>query len=271
MPLDSHLALRSVAVALAAALLAACQTTTTVNGQPVATQQQGAQGEADARKRAAIRLQLAGSYFQQRQLAVALQEVRQALAMDPNNAAAHALLGLIHMDLDDRAQAEASFGRALRLEPDNPEISNNYGWFLCRTGREREALEYFDRAAANRLYATPGLAFQNAGVCLMQQRDYKAAEPYLRRSFETDAGSPMIKFQLARLYLATRQLERANFYLSLLEKDVEPSAESLWLGLRVARAQGDVRGERQYADQLQRRFPNSAEASLLRRGRYDEQ
>jgi type IV pilus assembly protein PilF len=261
----------SAALALGALPLAGCETTTTVNGQPVASPSTQPPTDADARKRAAIRLQLAGSYYQQRQLAIALQEARQALASDPNSASAHAMLGLIQMDLDERAQAEASFARALKLEPDNPEIVNNYGWLLCRTGRERESIEYFDRAAANRLYATPGLALQNAGVCMAQLRDYKSAERYLRRSFEVDAGNSMIKYQLARLYLVTSQLERANFYFSLLERDGEPGPEALWLGVRIARAQGDVRGERQYADLLQRRFPNSAETSLLRRGRFDEQ
>lgn len=258
-------------VPIAAALLGGCETTTMVNGQPVANPiPAGPLSDAEARKRASIRLQLASSYYQQRQFAVALQEVKQALAIDSELAAAYGLLGLIYMDLDDRAQAEANFTRALQLQPENPEIGNNYGWFLCRTGRERQAIEHFQRAAANRLYATPGVALQNAGVCLMQLRDFKGAEPFLRRSFESDAGNPMIKFQLARLYLATRQLERANFYFSLLERDVDQSAETLWLGLRIARAQGDVRGERQYAEQLLRRFPGSAEASAQRRGQFDE-
>lgn len=265
-------AVRLMPVALLAVLvLSACQTTTTVNGQPVATPGQGQQsGESDARKRASIRLQLAASYYQARQYGIAIDEARQALAIDPTLNAAHGMLGLIYMELDDRAQAEAAFGRALRAEPENSELNNNYGWFLCRTGRERESIDYFQRAAGNRLYATPALPLQNAGVCMMQLKDYKAAESWLRKSFEADASSPVVKFQLARLYLATRELSRANFYFSLLEKDIAPTPESLWLGLRIARAQGDVRAERQYADQIRGRFPNSNEASLLRRGAFDE-
>jgi type IV pilus assembly protein PilF len=226
--------------------------------------------EAESRRRADIRLQLAATYYQQRQYAVAIDEVRQALNLNPNATAAYGLLGLIYMELDDRTQAEANFSRALSMEPDNPELNNNYGWFLCRTGREQRSLEYFQRAAANKLYPTPALPLQNAGVCMMQVKDYKSAETYLRRSFEIDATSAVVKFQLARLYLATRELSRANFYFSLLERDVEATAESLWLGLRIARAQGDTRAERSYADQIRRRFPNSNEASLLRRGAFDE-
>jgi type IV pilus assembly protein PilF len=263
-----------IAMAAAVLALAGCETTTTVNGQQVAnTPNSNANAqtpESEARRRAAIRLKLASSYYAARQHGIAIEETRQALALDPTLAAAHGLLGLIYMDLDDRAQAEANFGRALRLEPDNSDIINNYGWFLCRTGRERESVEWFQRAAGNRLYATPALPMQNAGVCLLRIKDYAGAESWLRRSFEADASSPVVKFNLARLYLATNRLDRANFYFSLLERDIEPTAESLWLGLRIARAQNDVRAERQYADQLRRRFQNSNEASLLRRGSFDE-
>lgn len=260
-----------VLMAALALSLSGCQTTTTVNGKPVATTEPTPRPtESETRRRADIRLQLAASYYQQRQYAVAVDEVRQALSLNPNLTGAYGLLGLIYMELDDRVQAEANFQRALRMEPDNPELNNNYGWYLCRTGREKAAMEYFQRAADNKLYATPALPLQNAGVCMMQVRDYKSAEVYLRQSFERDATSAVVKFQLARLYLATRQLDRANFYFSLIERDIEPTAETLWLGLRIARAQGDVQAERAYAEQLRRRFPNSNEASLLRRGVFDE-
>ncbi len=257
----------ALAALVVMAALAGCQSTTTVNGQPVAPTERR---EQDPVKRAEIRLQLAASYYQNRQYQIAIDEANRAVELDPKSAMAYSILGLIYMDLDERGQAEQNFTRALRLDADNPEINNNYGWFLCRTGRERASVEYFQRAAANKLYATPALAWRNAGVCMMQLKDYGAAEPYLRRAFELDATSPIVKFQLTRLYLGTRQLERANFYFGLLERDVGQTAETVWLGLRLARAAGDVRGERQYADVLRSRFPNSTEASLLRRGAFDE-
>ena len=50
----------------------------------------------------------------------------------------------------------------------NPDLNNNYGWFLCQTGREREAVGYFQRALRDPLYATPARASLSAGVCLMR-------------------------------------------------------------------------------------------------------
>jgi type IV pilus assembly protein PilF len=258
-------------VAFGTLLATGCTTTTEVNGQPVANQgTAGVQSEADARKRASIRLQLAANYYQKGQFSVALEEAQRALQVDPGYADAYGLLGLLHMDLGKQAEAESNFQRALQLDGDNPEILNNYGWFLCQTQRERQSIDYFRRASESKTYATPAMSMQNAGLCMLKVRDTKAAEEFLKRSFELDAANPVTKFHLARLYLATKQTERARFYYGLLPRGQDTNAELLWLGLRIARAEGDVRTEQQLANDLRRRFPESREAAALKRGAFDE-
>ncbi len=257
-------------VAAATAFTAACTTVTETSGGQQFGGASPASSEADARKRASIRVQLAADYYQKGQFNVALEEAKRALQAEPSNAGALGLLGLIYMELGDREQAEANFQKAMRLEPDNPDLQNNYGWFLCQGGREREALGWFQRAADNKQYTTPSLPMQNAGLCMLRVRDNKSAEEFLRRSFELDAANNAVKFQLARLYLSERQLERARFYYGLLPQGMEAGSDLLWLGMKLARAEGNPRAERQLADDLRRRFPSSPEASLLRRGAFDE-
>lgn len=266
----------AIASALLVALVGGCTTTTvtTSSGEVVsaATERaasrppEAASGPARARSRA----DLAAGYYRNGQLAIALEEARRATAIDPTFAEAYGLLGLIYMDMGDRPAAEDNFQRALRLENGNPELNNNYGWFLCQTGRERESIEYFNRALRNPLYATPARANQNAGACLMRVKDYRAAEVFLRRSFELDAANALTKYYLSRAYLAEGQVDRAAFYYNLLAKSVESSSETLWLGLRIARANGDLRTETQLANELRERFPRSAEASALARGAFDD-
>ena len=50
---------------------------------------------------------------------------------------------------------------------------------------------------------------------------------------------------------------------------VEPSAEGLWLGIRIERKLGDKSTENSYANQLRRRFPSSREYQQMQRGEYD--
>jgi type IV pilus assembly protein PilF len=269
LPLRGRRALGALALA-AAALLSSCKTTTTVTTSSETTQTNGSKSEGDPRRRAAIRLQLAAGYYQKGQLDVAIKEATEASQIDPNLAAAFGLLGLIYMDLDQRTQAEANFRHSLQLDSKDPELNNNFGWFLCRTKRESEALQYFDQAAGNRMYNTPAMALQNAGICLLQTGDKGRAEKYLVRAFEADASSPVAKYHLARLYLDTHRLERADFYYELLTRSVEPSAETLWLGTRIAHAKSDGRSQQRLGHELERRFPNSPEATRLHREAFDE-
>jgi len=263
-------ALRRWALAVMLALVAGgCTTVTTVGGVEVSSAGSG-KTEAEPRKRAEIRTELASNYYREGRLAVALDEAQRAVQIDASYAPVHSLLGLIHMELGDKREAEASFGRALRLEPDNSNILNNYGWFLCQSGRERESVDYFQRAAANRLYPTPGLALRNAGVCLLRVKDLEGGERMLRRAFELDASDALTKVELARLYLRKNQPDRASFYFGLLDPASSGSAPGLWLGLRIARANGDLRRERDLAAQLRERFPDSPEGAALRRGAFDD-
>jgi type IV pilus assembly protein PilF len=264
-----RLALAALVLAGAAAL-DGCKTTTTVTTTSDTNRASGASAEGDPHRRAAVRLQLAAGYYQKGQVDVAIKEATEASRIDPDLASAFGLLGLIYMDLQQNDQAEGNFRRALQLDADNPELNNDFGWFLCRTHRERDAVAYFDRAAGNHLYATPAMALQNAGICLKQIGDSERAEKYLVRALQADATSPVAKFQLAQLYLQTRRLDRATFYYELLTKSVDPSAQTLWLGTRIAHARSDSRTQHELSGELRARFPNAPETALLNREAFDE-
>jgi len=254
-----------------ALLLPGCKTTTTVDGATVPNNA-GAMGvvEGDARKRAAVRLQLAANYYQSGQIEIAIDTARRAIDLDPQSAGAHALLGLMLMDVGQVVQADASFQKAMAIDPANADINNNYGWFLCQTGHERESIAHFERAIADRLYSTPARALQNAGICLLRVHDESAAERYLLRALQFDATSPVAKFQLAQMYLHQRRFERCDFYFDLLVRSTEPNAETLWLGARIAHAKNDDATERSFNEQLQTRFPDSPQTDAMHHGRYDE-
>jgi type IV pilus assembly protein PilF len=131
---DSTLA--RIGVLACALALGACTTTTTrSSGEIVSTTQKSDSATSTSRGRA--RVELAAGYYRNGQRVVALEEAKRAVQVDPTLADAYGLLGLIYMDLDDRRAAEENFQRALQRDGNNPDLNNNYGWFLCQTGRER--------------------------------------------------------------------------------------------------------------------------------------
>ncbi len=226
--------------------------------------------ESDQRRRAQIRLELATAFYQQGNYAQALEELRSALAGDPDHADSYGLLGLVYMELGDVARAEESFRRALSLSPNSPDLQNNYGWFLCQTGRPRESIAQFQAALKDPLYPTPARPLHNAGICSMRAGDPVAAEGYFERSFQIDPRNPVAMFHLGEIYLKRGDLERARFHSQRLLSSYPASAETLWLAIRVERRAGDRDSVASLSAQLRRQFPSSREANLLQRGAFGD-
>lgn len=223
----------------------------------------------DRMESARLRTELAFNYFLRGQLAVALEEVRSALESNRNYAPAYNVLGLISMDLGENVKADDAFKQALALVPGDSDTLNNYGWFLCQTKRERESIAYFLQALKDPLYATPYKPYLNAGICSQRAGDEAMAETYFRRAFDLDPSNGGTMLRLGEFYLNKPDLEKARFYIDRINKNSDPSAESLWLALRIERKGGDRASEASYAAQLRRRFPNSPEYLRLQQGQFE--
>jgi type IV pilus assembly protein PilF len=223
----------------------------------------------DPRNRARVHTDLAAAYYERGSMAIALEELRVATASDANYAPAHSLLGLVYMDLKENQLAEQSFERALRLSPNDPDINHNFGWFMCNTNREKESVKFFVQAIRNPLYATPWRSYSAAGVCSLRGGNLKDAEEFFQRALkmEPDDGPSLIK--LGEIRYKQNQIEEARRLVTRYNKLITPSAESLWLALRIERRSGERVAEQAYANQLRRRFPTSAEYRSLQRGQYD--
>lgn len=230
----------------------------------------GAGEESEARRRARIRTELAMSYYTKGQMQVALEELRNATQADPSYAPAYNAFGLVYLALNERSLAEDNFKQALSLAPADAEINNNYGWFLCQTGRPAQAMPYFQTALRDALYATPAIAARSAGICAMQQRDYAAAQEYLQRSFQSDPANATTMYYLADVLYRRGEYERARFYAQRLNRQIEVTAQTLWLELRIEHKLGDRDAEALLVSQLKRRFPDSREYDAWRRGAFDE-
>lgn len=227
-----------------------------------------------AEKRATIRLQLAVGYYQNGQYATALDEVKQAIAADPDNAEAYGLRALIYTAMGQLALADDNYQTALRFKPGNPDLSNNYGSFLCTAlNKPAQAMPYFDTALRNPAYQTPVSALVNAGLCSIRSKNYQAAERYLLEALRYNPDLQATNAGLARAYYERRDYTRAGFFINRLietSKLDTLSADALWLAMRVQRKLGDRTQEASMAAQLRRRFPGSPEYAALERGAFDE-
>ena len=256
--------MKRLAALAAVVLVAACATK-----EPESTGGTIVGEVGDARNRARVHTELAGAYYERGNMGVALDELRQANTADPSYAQAYGLLGLVYMELKDARQAESNFERGLRLSPNDADLNHNYGWFLCQNGRERDSIRYFLQALRNPLYNSPGRTYSAAGLCSVRAGNTKDAEEFLQRALKLDADDPTGLLQLAQIRYGQGKVDEARRLISRYNKMVSPSPESLWLALRIERKGGERAAEQSYANQLRRRFPNSAEYQSLQRGQYD--
>ncbi|MBK5104516.1 MAG: type IV pilus biogenesis/stability protein PilW [Burkholderiales bacterium] len=223
----------------------------------------------DPRNRARIHTELASAYFERGNMGVALEELRIAISADPTYAPAYSVLGLVHMDLRENDVAQQNFAKALALSPNDPDINNNYGWFLCRTGREEKSIAYFLAALKNPLYNTPARSYVNAGLCSINLNDGRDAINFFERALRSEPDNPLALLNLASLQYKRGQLEAARKSISRFNKVAEPTAESLWLALRIERKLGDKAAENALAVQLRRRYPGSPEYQNLLKGQFE--
>jgi type IV pilus assembly protein PilF len=226
--------------------------------------------QTDNQKRARIRLQLAVGYYQQRQMNVALDEIKQALQSDPDFADAYSMAALIHMDLGETRLAEESFARAIQLAPNDPDLSNNYGWFLCQNGRPSQSIAYFESALRNKTYRTPAKALNNAGACSLILKESAAAERYFTEAFRYEPGNATTSTNLARINYDRGDFERARFYINRVIKADVLSVEVLWLAVKIEHKRGDRATETSLVTQLSRRYQDSAEFAAYQRGAFNE-
>jgi type IV pilus assembly protein PilF len=214
---------------------------------------------------ARFNVQLGMSYLQRGDLEGAREKLERAVQQDPLLPAGHAALGILYERAGDPRRAQDHLRRATRLAPEDPNMLNNYGGFLCRQGQQREGIRHFEMAADNAYYRTPEAALANAGVCARSIPDLEAAEGFLRRALDLNRNYAEALMQLADLSLETERPLQARAFLQRYESVGPVTPYSLELGQRVESAAGDRLAAEQYATRLRKEFPDSREARSLGR------
>jgi tetratricopeptide (TPR) repeat protein len=79
-------------------------------------------------------------------LDIASENYRHVLDLDPDNADALHLLGLVRLQQRDAAEAVALIQRSLEVDPENPQAFDHLGTALLEDGKPRDSIAAFERA-----------------------------------------------------------------------------------------------------------------------------
>lgn len=224
----------------------------------------------DQRRVADAHLELAHAYFAEGRYDIALDEADLALNADAERADVLGLRGLALMKLDEPQQALQSLQRALKIAPDDPGLQNNMGWVLCEGGKAMQAMPHFDRALANRRYASPANAAMNAGLCSLKLGDSARADKYFRRALQSEPGLLVARARLAQLAFERGELAQARQQLLPVIASAQASSDDYWMAIRIERKLGDKDAEKSLASQWQRRFPDAPQLRAYQHGEINE-
>lgn len=223
---------------------------------------QGIYGETAVTERARAHSDLAAAYLQQNKYEIALNEFTLATQIDPNYSPAYNGLALVQAALGEDAKADASFKKALQIDPKSSESHNNYGSFLCARKRYDESITHFLDALKNPLYTTPNLAYANAGICSARKNDVVNAEIYLKKALLIQPLTYSAAYQLAEIQFKRGEVVAAKMSLQNVLV-AAPSPEVLWLAIKIERVLGGRDNEASYALQLRQQYPKSEQAGWL--------
>ena len=246
-------------VLLMSLLLTACVTTKdasfTDKADPVAARQKYTQ--------------LGLAYIKQGDTVRAKQPLARALEIDPKSPEVHSALAYLFQVEKEPDRADEHFQTALKFGPDNTAIRNNYAAFLYSEKRYAVACEQLQIAAKDALYDFRSSVFENLGYCHLQQNQQAEALTAFDRAIDINANQAGALRESAILHYEKGDKEISSRYYSRYHQLVRlgsasHTAASLWLGIRLARDEGDEDAEASRLLLLKNLFPDSQEYRLAR-------
>ncbi|MFB1631561.1 MULTISPECIES: type IV pilus biogenesis/stability protein PilW [Pseudomonas] len=214
------------------------------------------QGRAEAGK---AYVQLGLGYLQQGFAEQAKVPLSKALALNANDADAHAALALVFQAQGEPALAEAHFRKALNARDGDTRIRNNYGSFLYAQQRFDEAEQMFRLASADSLYPERSRVYENLGLTALRLDRRDQAHAYLGKALQLNPRQPRALLEMAELSYENRHYVPARDYYDRFSQLSGHDARSLLLGSRLARAFDERNALAELGEQLQRLYPGTPE------------
>jgi serine/threonine-protein kinase len=112
-----------------------------------------------------------------------IEESRNLLELEPNEADAHYYAGMAHTIKGQSESAIESFRQAIELNPDDPYYPAGLAWAYASAGDREQSLEYLRRAE------TAGVPLKEIGLVYGSLGDLDRAFDYLERGLEAEPGT----------------------------------------------------------------------------------
>ena len=212
-----------------------------------------------------IQTRLGLSYMQIGRLEPATQALGRALALSPGDSRANHAMALLQLRISDRTAAEPYFLQAVDADDNNFSARNDFGGYLCQSGRIEEGLAQFDNALRNPYNDALYISQLGVGACYVRILNWKAAERFFSLALAGRPQFALALYRMAEVTFAQADHLRTRAYLQRFFDTGAGSAVSLSLALRNELKLKASDLAQQYANRLRAEFPQSREASDIAR------
>lgn len=204
---------------------------------------------------AKTRISLGLTYLQNGNYSQAKFNLDKALQFAPRLADAHYSMAYYYQLVGEIELAEEAYQTAMDFEPNNADIANTYGAFLCRQGKYDKAKKYFLKAVNSDNYVSTAETYENLALCSKSQGQLEDAKTYLQSAINHQPSRGKSLFLLTELQIENAQWPEAKQSLNRYEKVARVSAESLWMHIQIEEGLGNKDSAMGYGDMLIRMYP----------------
>ncbi len=202
-----------------------------------------------------MNVKLGVGYFQRGDTDTALAKLKKALRINPQFPMAHSAIAHVYSSMGAFADAERHYRLSVKYAPNNPEVLNNYGTFLCQQGQHHEAVKYYERTIDSPFYKTPETAHENAGVCLMKAADHDRAEKHFRSALDMNPRLLVSLYNMAVIEAGRQNHLKARAFIQRLEELTKLDEKMLNIAYQIETRLGDEEAARVYLTMLRKLNP----------------
>lgn len=183
-------------------------------------------------------IRLAESYYHAGRVSEALSILQKAVESAPNNAPLLNYFGQLNFLSGRNDVAEASFTKALTLDPHLTDARNNLGSVYDATGRKTEAEQQYLAVLEDTTYPTPEKIYLNLGLLYGSQGRQDESISSLRRAVELNPKFWHGHFELASALDRAGRLDEAAREYEVAAPDYKNNGEYQYrLGLAYMKLQ----------------------------------
>jgi len=165
-------------------------------------------------------------YLQKGEVLRGKQKIMTSLREAPRLPASWYTMGYLMEATGHTQAAEKYYLKAIKLAPHSGMTRNNYGTYLCRSGRYTEAVQQFLKAVQQPYYLDVASAYENAGLCAMLIPNDIAAKNYFLLALQNNPSKPTSMLELSNILHREKKYRQAAMYLRSYNKMVKKLGKS---------------------------------------------